>query len=433
MGNANVKAPPTLDQLYAFHWVCVGCSMPSVIATIYMIQHVLRSKQRRRRTLTRILLGMSCMDFLFAACSVFGSAMSPKDAYPWLKYAIGTWGTCEAFGFILHGSSTASILYNGVISFCYLLTIRYSWTDRDLHKIELYLHLGPHIIGWTTAATGLGLDLYNPTAAQCRIQEYPSGCQLNGSCQRGANASLYYVPLFFVWVWGTFVFICVAMVLIYQSIRRVELRSESREFTGAASSNTQLTQQRQKNSLRSRFATQALLYCIAYFITWLFGSINMVVHERLVDDTYIPILFLIVIFEPLQGFMNFLIYFRPRYLAYRRKQNRQASSSNEPSSPPTSREGLLRRSTSSAFWGLSLRHSTPSLRRMHSVQSLGVFQALRLALGVDDDGDDDDLEEQAPSDNTRKINGPGVSAKPPPESSIGDIDAEIDVAVQSVE
>ena len=64
---------------------------------------------------------------------LFGSTLAPVDAYGWLnKYARGNQISCNVIGFIGHGSRVSSVLYNGALTLCYLLTIRYNWKEYEL-------------------------------------------------------------------------------------------------------------------------------------------------------------------------------------------------------------------------------------------------------------------------------------------------------------
>jgi hypothetical protein len=56
---------------------------------------------------------------------------------------------------------------------------------------------------------------------------------------------------------------------------------------------------------------------------------QVIVSER-TGERYTPFLFLIVVFSPLQGFFDAMIYIRPRYLKYRRKQQRRSSQTSSP-------------------------------------------------------------------------------------------------------
>jgi hypothetical protein len=84
-----------------------------------------------------------------------------------------------------------------------------------------------------------------------------------------------------------------------------------------------ISEQEKKNRVLSRqFAVQASAYVAAFFISWIFPMVRIIVAEA-TDELYTPLIFLIVIFSPLQGFFNAFIYLRPRYLKHRRKQRRR--------------------------------------------------------------------------------------------------------------
>jgi len=66
-----------------------------------------------------------------------------------------------------------------------------------------------------------------------------------------------------------------------------------------------------------KIAVQGLLYVVAFYITWLFPTISRIT-ELVAGKNYFPIQFLDTFLIPLQGFLNFLIYIRPRFLIYRK-------------------------------------------------------------------------------------------------------------------
>ena len=398
MGNANLTAPPTLEQIKGFHWARSMSAIPSIFGSAFMIQHILRSRKRRRRTISRILLGMACHDFIYSICAVFGTLFNPQGALPAFvnPFARGTWATCETSAFFSQYSSTASVLYNGSLSLCYFLSLRYQWRDRDLKRIEPYLHAFPFVIGISMSSVAVANDLYNPAGADSRIQEYPPGCLGTGQCMRGDHADKYLLGLFYSWVWMVFVFLVVCMILIYLRIRKTEQRTLRRSIFRAAGSESLSGSPSDRNeggrqTLASRYANQALFYALVYLLTWIWGTVHLMVHESgfAASRTFLPIIYLLLIFEPLQGFNNMLVYFRPRYLAYLRKRDAR----NFISSSQLSGSGELMRGGGSGSF----------LRRNR------LFAALRFTFSVQD------LEQEDPDDeksNTMKNSSQGQSRNP---------------------
>ena len=339
MGNAHVRAPPTEQQAVGLEISKMLASVPSIVGAAFIVQHVVRSRERRQRPFSRIMLGMSTMDLLYALVSACSSSIAPKEVNWLLHFANGTWGTCEAFGFMETGASLASICYNATLSLHYLLTIRYGWSEQNMRGIELWLHLMPLVIGWGVAIPGLPLNYYNPTATGCNLTAYPFGCKRRGGCTRGDKALRYRLLLFFGILWTTFGFLVICMTLIYASIAKVNQSTVSLSTPQEDSSHLQQSAptapiensewQRESSSLRRglslgrlkrEFATQALLYCIAFAITWVFGTLATIFVEWTEVPIYMPVVFLNAILSPLQGFWNAFIYVRPRYLRYRKKQ-----------------------------------------------------------------------------------------------------------------
>lgn len=231
--------------------------------------------------------------------------------------AVGTVQTCTAAGFFGQ-TMIASALYNGSLALFYLLTVKYSWKDDaygaygggKFSRVEPFMHAVPLLFGWGTAIAGLPLLLYNPIGWTCWIAEVPRGCDRdpNVECERGDNSYIYRWAFFHAELWATFVLVIVMMIAMYKSVRDRE--KKSRRYS--------VNQQQQSSSSQARrVAKQALLYVLAYCITWIFPMTTWLT-QLVQGKTYTPILMLQAFFVPLQGFFNAFIYMRPRYQRYRR-------------------------------------------------------------------------------------------------------------------
>jgi hypothetical protein len=62
---------------------------------------------------------------------------------------------------------------------------------------------------------------------------------------------------------------------------------------------------------------QALCYLGAFYMTHVFSTINRILQQRR-GESYFALIVLHAFFDPLQGFLNFLVYRRPRYLRHRK-------------------------------------------------------------------------------------------------------------------
>jgi hypothetical protein len=131
------------------------------------------------------------------------------------------------------------------------------------------------------------------------------------------------------------------------------------------------------NHLTHQFATQAMLYCCAFFITWLFPTIGLIIG--LATNGPIPptVLLLSDLFTPLQGFWNAFIYLRPRYLRYRRRQREEDARQRQAQE-------------------LADANRMARVARLLAQQGLAFVHAL--SVQRDNDGDDDDDDENDEND-----------------------------------
>lgn len=110
-----------------------------------------------------------------------------------------------------------------------------------------------------------------------------------------------------MFVFLTFLWLIVAMTTIFCKVRGVE--KKSRQYSRSSSSG---------NS--REVAMQALFYCVAYSIPWIWAPIqagidtaDLIFTHPNADDAVIALSIVNAVLFPLQGFFNFLVYLRPRY------------------------------------------------------------------------------------------------------------------------
>ncbi len=96
-------------------------------------------------------------------------------------------------------------------------------------------------------------------------------------------------------------------------IRRTRSNNSS---TNVSATITTVGRMRSNNMLSENLddtRAQALLYVCAFFFTYIFTTVVFIIDNFLGMEVPYPILLLQGIFQPLQGFWNFLAYIRPRY------------------------------------------------------------------------------------------------------------------------
>jgi hypothetical protein len=114
------------------------------------------------------------------------------------------------------------------------------------------------------------------------------------------------------------------MFLIYLSIRTQEKVMDRYAFRPSiidhrGSSVLKEKRGREKDDKRStNFAVQAAFYVVVFFFTWFFPMLQTVFGVSR-DELYYPLILLSSILSSMQGFSNAVVYLRPRWLRYRKK------------------------------------------------------------------------------------------------------------------
>lgn len=303
----------------------------SIFGTCYVIRNVLISKRKRRLVYHRILLCISGIDLIIGICMFLSTWPIPSSTG--IYGAVGTTQTCTAQGFFLQFSIMAP-LYNAALSLYYLLMIRYNWTEERMHRLRLPVHGTILFFGLGTSIAGLFLTLYNPATLWCWQNHYPVGCieslqsndGMTTTCQRGDNAlSVYRWAFFYAPLWCAIAFATVAMILVFWKVHTLEIKSDRFRSTryslehGVVATSTPCGGGAflQRPGERARkVARQALCYVGAFYLTWIWSTLTRILQSA-VGKTYFSLVLLTAIFLPFQGFLNFLVYVRPRLERYR--------------------------------------------------------------------------------------------------------------------
>jgi len=318
------------------------------------------SKTLRNSAFYRLVLCLSLSDFLASTAMFLTTWPIPKDEFvpgnpSNVVYGnIGNRSTCTAQGFFIQLSIICP-MYNALLASYYYLTIRHGWKERDFQaRVEYGGQAIVLLWGLGTAIAGLVLQIYNNCSnIWCWIAKYPMGCGGDGSvpCEHGEHADVlrwvfYYGPL-----WICIGVVAGSMFLVYWYVRNLEVKANQytskystvgRASIGRASignsSSIAIGGERNetvRQNKRSRaVAQQGLFYAGSFALVWVFGTINRAMQ---LADYKRPwqLKFLLAIFEPSQGFLNFLVYVRPRFLKYLRhkKESREREKDAKETAP----------------------------------------------------------------------------------------------------
>ena len=285
----------------------------------------------------RLLGGMSCCDMAISTAYILSTWTIPKGT-PGAYHAIGNNATCQVQGFLVHFGGTGTPVYNACLAVYYLMVVKYGWNETQLRKYaEPWLHFTSVSIAFTGSFIALMLDLYGNATLWCWIV--------------GEQGNLFRFVLGYVFIWMSMIIATICMVILYRTVRRQEqtrfqyndpsismrIQSVDNSNVGleaeiASPSTTSTRAKRRRDSLRElnnpdiahRYSRQvlhqAVWYLTAFYLTWIFATINRLWQLTLLEGSPYIILLLHATFAPCQGFFNLLVYMRPRYLRIR-KQN----------------------------------------------------------------------------------------------------------------
>ena len=296
------------------HFSTAGYIIPTVTGSISFLSSstivffILRS--RKNTVYHRILCLMSFFDMVASIAMAATTIPMPSDvSYPFDGPTFGTTTTCEIQGFMYFFGSGTVMMLGALLNIYYVSTLRYNMEDATFRRrIESFMY--PIILASMLTIDGLlwKQDSYNPTPSDpfCAAREYPDECTLetNTEC-RGSRENDIIDPHFFIRLVSviTILTILVSTALIIHSfarnVRRIKERLKDRENI---SEEEQEELQVAEDSRRT-ITKQVYLYLGAFFITWIFLYAQLLLQ----DNFWIVIMRLV--FQPLQGFWNMLIFF----------------------------------------------------------------------------------------------------------------------------
>jgi hypothetical protein len=361
----------TDDQVIVIIFFNSLSSMLSIFGSSTIIY--LLGKAKRPSVYSRLMLGISFFDVINTIFLSIAPFLLPKSGGR--KWAFGNDLTCSILGFFAQ-LGCAVPFYNISLNIFFFLTVVYGINEsRIVTFVEPFLHIISIFYPLITASFGVGFNLYSELelGVSCWIGEFPQGCNEdpNVECISTMIGWIYSgIPIV-----GSFVVLTTTNFLIYRKVRLAtrqslrysidnviarcstvtpkgsvdmspELRTNVKEKTakgGKKPSNTfskindqdnatgsldsrhseliGLRQNQGSKNTKQAVLTQATLYVLASFTTTLCMSILRIIESEGVkrqDESNLFLLTLLThITYPLQGFWNFLIYIRPRYLRWR--------------------------------------------------------------------------------------------------------------------
>lgn len=330
-------------------WILKVMGSLSMLASYFIIRDiVIRYYRKERIRLTsKVIFELSIGDFFGSFFSaVLGTWMAPKESGAYM--AAGTTATCIAQGFLQAFFYGIAITMNAVLAMIYYVLVKDGREDGTRTKRSVRLILGvPLLIPLFLSVMPLIFDGYNYTDANvCGVGEFPLGClvipeKFPNGCSRGTTAmAMKYIQLSFILLINIIIDGSVVLMIYHAWSKDRKMNKNSKattasdSATNAASVNEDHTinQGRRKYkhyNLTVKFFWQGIWYVASFQTSWFPWYVWQWI--RITDEGYLPdrpylsvsLLYILSFTHPSQGFLNSLVYFRPSYLRYRRRDDKE--------------------------------------------------------------------------------------------------------------
>lgn len=261
----------------------------------------------------------------------------PKEeiyGYRW-PGALGNEYTCNAQGFFAMFGMVCMFNYNAMLCVYYACAIAFTMREKNIKRyVEPILHSLPIAIALSYSVTPVFYEMYNPgisAYAWCGPVTYPNTCgpDVDIECIRG-NANIKRILQIILSMVMTFVFILIFLsltIVIWKVIQTDRLMVElSKLYSERGYEEMQQVMNKQRN------IKAVLFQAVSYIVAFLLGAIPpLLLAQRAVtttttvgnnssqDGTNAGGLLerLTLVFLPLQGFFNFIIFVSHKVYNYR--------------------------------------------------------------------------------------------------------------------
>jgi len=290
----------------------------SAVSSAMIIFLIFRSTAKLSTIYHRIMFGMSIADIMTSSALALTTLPMPKnDDQVWSdKYdgdikwegqtKLGNMQTCEAQGvFFICGMQTM-FAYNGMLCIYYTCAIAFKMQEKDIrNKVEPFIHGVPLLLGLGSVILGLIFDLYNP------IHEMPFCVIFPLSNSRANVASKIFRVLPLSLIGGLLVVILVSFSLIIWRVRKDAGKCIPVADADNQGDNIQI-EKRMKAVHRNTklISAQSLAYVGAFLLTLAFPFMRSIAVSSTSQSNgfYVMMGKCMVIFSPMQGFFNFIIF-----------------------------------------------------------------------------------------------------------------------------
>mmetsp|Transcript_11257 Transcript_11257/g.24380 ORF Transcript_11257/g.24380 Transcript_11257/m.24380 type:complete len:290 (+) Transcript_11257:2-871(+) len=246
----------------------------SLMGSSFIVYDTTRTRQKRQKLVNQMLIALSIFDIFGSIAYAFTSFPTPKSDY--IYGAHGNSKSCVAQSFFIQIGTIACFL-NVSLSIYYLLTISYNWSENALKKKRMLFLAPPILVGLSFAFAGI--PFYDNMILWC-----------NNSARWWPE-----IPVIISITMATGI-----MGSLCLNVYRTE------KATGRYTNNG--------NTLSLSVFKQARWFVGAFYITWVPYLALQYTWSSGKAFTGYGFIISAGSLVPLQGFWNYVVYIRPRYL-----------------------------------------------------------------------------------------------------------------------
>lgn len=310
----------------------ISCIASSTIASVIMFKlpDGLSSPYRR------ILLCLSIADVIQTICIICGPFAVPAGTPDTVFDALGNTATCSVQGFFLNVASAITPMYTFGLSIYFLLRVKYRMPREDFAEdVEWILHTVALLWNLLGNSYAFFTKSINATRAGslCTIDALPLNCDVNpdqyGECIRGKDAIVIKNIVIYAPVILCFIGMCVCLGIltchVIQESKKANANSPNPQGTKESGSliRSFCCYKRGELNTKLQYQREMLMQSCLYAIGFLFVYSGILVNQflNLGGKAYPPWSHLLVSFTwPLGGFVNILIFTRPKIAILRIRQ-----------------------------------------------------------------------------------------------------------------
>ena len=284
----------------------------SVAGSSAILFYAIRHGKWREGVYFRLLMGLSVADLVISLQALGCQFSFPREIGLWMTF--GNQTTCMVSAYF----STfllAVVVYSFALSSNYVAKVCFHWRDDAIRK---WIEIPGHILAWALpiclSTALLLMDSFSPVVYSrfCSIADWPNGCIEDETieCQRGNH------PLHLLFL-RSYIYFIFSLSLIAMANTIAVAYIATKDLSRGRYNNDNAHQR--TRALR----TQAIYYCLGFANTFLWAFLNFAMYSSLKENPASPANYAFVVvfstFYPLQGFINAIIFLRPRVERLRKK------------------------------------------------------------------------------------------------------------------